>query len=113
MPVFELRDSNGETYEINAPDEKTAVKAFKQSVGNISQAELFEPQHQARGRVASERPDLYGQGERSIMQGIDDRVRSTASGVPLVGGWADEAAAGLNTGFGYLGNYDQELAYQR
>src|SRR5688500_10629464 len=38
MPLFELRDPNGEVYEINAPDEQTAIKAFKQSAGNVSQA---------------------------------------------------------------------------
>lgn len=80
---------------------------------NISQSDLFKPENQARGRVASERPDLYGRGERTWLQGVDDRMRSTASGVPLVGGWMDEASAGLNTGFGYLGDYDKELAYQR
>lgn len=48
MPIFELRDSKGETYEIAAPDEQTAIKAFKQSVGNVSQAELLEPQHRAQ-----------------------------------------------------------------
>lgn len=43
----------------------------------------------------------------------DDKVRALARGVPIVGGAMDEISAGLNTGFGYLGDYDAALAHER
>jgi hypothetical protein len=113
MPIFELQTPQGETYEIEAPTMESAAKSFQSQFGNVSQADLFKPENEARARVMNERPDLYDQGERTWLQGVDDRVRATASGAPIVGGWMDEASAGLNTGFGYLGDYDKELAYQR
>jgi hypothetical protein len=113
MPVFELQTPKGETYEIEAPTMESAAKSFQDAFGNVTQADLFTPERQARARVMNERPDLYGRGERTFLQGVDDRVRSVAGGVPLIGGWMDEVSAGLNTGFGTLGNYEQELAYQR
>lgn len=59
---------------------------------------------EARARIES---------ERGIVQDVDDRVRAVARGVPLIGGGMDEASAAVNTGFGLLGDYDKELAYQR
>lgn len=43
----------------------------------------------------------------------DDVVRSVARGVPGIGGAMDEVASGLNTGFGYLGDYGKELESER
>jgi hypothetical protein len=63
--------------------------------------------HQAQARIKAE-------GEsHPVLQAIDNRVRAVARGVPLVGGAADEISAGLNTGFGLIGDYPKELAYQR
>src|SRR6266508_3506841 len=53
------------------------------------------------------------QSEAGTFQNIDNAVRSIARGVPLIGGAMDEISAGLNTGFGYAGDYGKELAYQR
>jgi hypothetical protein len=53
------------------------------------------------------------QSESGPLQDVDNRMRAVARGVPLVGGAMDEISAGLNTGFGYLGDYNKELAYQR
>jgi hypothetical protein len=44
---------------------------------------------------------------------VDDRVRALARGVPIIGGAMDEISAGLNTGFGYLGDYDAALKQER
>jgi hypothetical protein len=53
------------------------------------------------------------EGERGIVQDVDDRMRAVGRGVPLIGGAMDEVSAGLNTGFGLVGDYDKELTYQR
>lgn len=47
----------------------------------------------------------------SFMGKVDTAMRGAADMLSL--GFADEIAAGLGTGFGYLGDYDQELARQR
>jgi hypothetical protein len=47
----------------------------------------------------------------SFMGKLDSAVRGAADISSL--GFADEIAAGLGTGFGYLGDYDKELARQR
>lgn len=44
-------------------------------------------------------------------QAFDDTMRTVADGATF--GFGDKIAAGLNTGFGYLGDYDQELEQQR
>jgi hypothetical protein len=49
--------------------------------------------------------------ESPIFQGINDRVRAVARGVPILGAFSDEAAAALTPGAG--GDYDERLAYQR
>src|SRR5688572_30211187 len=90
-----------------------AVKRGLIAPPNMSQADLFNPENQARARLMEERPDLYGQGERSWLQGVDDRVRGVAAQAPFIGGAMDEISAGLNTGFGFAGDYEQELALQR
>lgn len=47
----------------------------------------------------------------SFLGKVDSAVRGAADMMSF--GFADEIAAGLGTGFGYLGDYDQELARQR
>ncbi|MBA8822619.1 hypothetical protein BRY73_24600 [Ochrobactrum sp. P6BS-III] len=47
----------------------------------------------------------------SMLGKVDTAMRGAADMLSL--GFADEIAAGLGTGFGYLGDYDQELARQR
>lgn len=54
-----------------------------------------------------------GYSQPSVLRQVDDRVRALARGVPIVGGAMDEISAGLNTGFGYLGDYDKALQYER
>jgi hypothetical protein len=44
---------------------------------------------------------------------LDNKVRAFARGVPIIGGAMDEISAGLNTGFGYLGDYDKALESER
>lgn len=70
----------------------------------IRSARVQEQPSEAQSRV---------QSERGIGQNIDNAVRSFVRGVPFIGSYADEASAGLNTGFGYLGDYSKELDYQR
>lgn len=85
---------DGRAINVDAPDAMSAAKAAK----------AFLEKEAAQKRVVS---------ERGVLQDVDDRVRAVARGVPGVGGGMDEVSAGLNTGFGNLGSYDQELAYQR
>jgi len=47
------------------------------------------------------------------MQAMDDRVRAVARGVPIIGGAMDEISAGLNTGFGFIGDYGAALEQER
>lgn len=48
---------------------------------------------------------------KGILEKIDAGMRGAAD--MLTFGFADEMSAGLGTGFGYLGDYDKELARQR
>lgn len=44
---------------------------------------------------------------------VDDRIRGIARGVPIIGGAMDEISAGLNTGFGLVGDYGKALEAER
>jgi hypothetical protein len=92
-----------------------AAQADNEAVEQVkaNTLDLTTPEGRARQRLEGERPDLFGNGQRTYLQGVDDRARAIANGVPLIGGWMDEIGAGLNTGFGLIGNYDDALAYER
>jgi hypothetical protein len=51
--------------------------------------------------------------EQSTMQTVDNRVRAVARGVPIIGGAMDEISAGLNTGFGFMGDYGAAVKQER
>jgi hypothetical protein len=84
MPVFQLTDRSGATYEINAPDEHAAVAALSQATGGPQQTE------------APKAPE-----SRGVMQTIDDYVRAAANGMTL--GLADRIAAGAGAATGIAG----------
>jgi hypothetical protein len=68
----------------------------------------FAPTAQAQPAAA---PMPADDGRNSILGKVDTAVRGAADTLSL--GFADEISAGLNTGFGYLGDYSKELANQR
>lgn len=98
MAKYQLTDPNGAVYEIEAPDENTAVAAL----GHLSKATEVSATPQA------EQP-------KSLLQSVDDYVRAAANGMTF--GLADRlaAAAGAVTGIGgkagdYAGNLKNEQA---
>ena len=64
-------------------------------------------------RSAQPLVDSYvsGDSRNTAFGSVDAFMRGAADAATF--GFADEIAAGLGTGFGYLGDYDQELARQR
>lgn len=86
MGVFEFETADGRAFEIEAPDAQTAVAAFQKNV----------PQ----GQQAADKPSVT----ESAIRGLGDMGFL---------GFADEATAGIKTGFGLAGDYDKELQAQR
>ncbi len=72
MPIFEIDNGAGKTFEVDAPSMPEAIKAFRS----------FSPPQ------APANP----QGELSL----DNLVRSAAQGIPVVGGAMDKIAAGMD-----------------
>lgn len=72
MPIFELSGPNGGTYQIEAPDEVSALAAFQQ---------------------------LHGAPKEGINP--TNLARSAAQGVPIGGGLSDTIEAGLETALSY------------
>lgn len=92
MGTFELTDKSGATYQIDAPDEHSAVAALSKATGGGQQA-----------------PPAAPQPSRGGLQVLDDYVRAAANGLTF--GLADRLAAGAGalTGVGgksgdYAGN---------
>jgi len=77
------------------------------------------PREQIRDMIASKFPEVAQQAPKpqavdprdSFLGKVDATMRGAADMMSF--GFADEIAAGLGTGFGYLGDYDKELARQR
>lgn len=81
------------------------------------------PREQIRDMIASKFPEVAQQSQPqapqlqaddprdSFLGKVDSAMRGAADMMSF--GFADEIAAGLGTGFGYLGDYDKELARQR
>jgi hypothetical protein len=88
MPIFEIQAPDGSTYEIDAPDQNAALAA----IGQIAKP------------AAPDQRDSFMAKADAVVRGLADVATA---------GFADEIAAGLGTGFGYLGDYDAELARQR
>jgi hypothetical protein len=100
--TMEARSADGAIHKF--PD-GTPVETINKAMKN------YALQQGATERIAKER-EGYGP-EGAWYQKLDDSARAFASGIPLIGGAMDEISAGANTGFGYLGDYEKELAYQR
>jgi hypothetical protein len=92
-------EHNGQRFVVEAPDEAGAMKAI----------EAFRPQPPSSAPTPSApaEPDA----RNNFMGKVDATVRGAADF--LSAGMADEIAAGLGTGFGFLGDYSKELTRQR
>lgn len=91
MPTFQITAPNGKTYEVTGDNAEGALAALQQHIGDVQPSP----------------PDPRD----SVLGKIDSAMRGAADTLSL--GFADEIAAGLNSGFGLLGDYDAELAKQR
>ena len=78
------------------------------------------PMDEFRSKIGLEAAPVAMKGDRAqvetrdgkgVLEKIDAGMRGAADFLTL--GTADEISAGLGTGFGYLGDYDKELARQR
>lgn len=90
MPTFQITGPDGKQYRVSGESANGALAALQQHLGSVQQ----EP---------DPRDSFFGR--------VDTAVRGAADTLSL--GFADEIAAGLGTGFGYLGDYNAELARQR
>lgn len=92
--------------EVELPD--GSIAEFPDGTGNdviksALQKRFGAPQAAAQQEATDPRNSMLGKAD-AFMRGAADTLSL---------GFADEIAAGLGTGFGYLGDYDQELARQR
>jgi hypothetical protein len=91
MATFQITGPDGKKYRVSGENAEGALAALQQHIG-AGQPQQEDPRDSVLGRV-------------------DAAMRGAADTLSL--GFADEIAAGLGTGFGVLGNYDEELARQR
>lgn len=77
MPTFEVTGPDGASYELDAPDERSALAAFRKHAGGAPQA------------AAAEEP-------KPAPVGATDLVRSAATGVPVIGGVLNKLNAATN-----------------
>jgi hypothetical protein len=123
MPILNIegkRVTVDDSFLSLSPEEQNAtVDEIAQSMrlgkGETRQAEgnpTLEGYQDATGQIVKEpaptADSRYGKG---IFEKIDAGVRGAAD--MLTFGLSDELSAGLGTGFGFLGDYDKELARQR
>lgn len=101
MPTFQITGPDGKKYRVSGDTAEGALSALQQHIGA------------PRGYAAvGEGQGVEQSAPRDSFLGkMDSAVRGAADVLSL--GFADEISAGLGTGFGYLGDYDQELARQR
>jgi hypothetical protein len=101
MPIFEIQGPDGKTYEADAPDAQTAVKAFA-SLGRKAELDNW-----ADAEVAN------------VAEVAGTPMPSPASSIPGVGPWLDEASAGLDAAAHYVTGgrvgheYEKALALQQ
>lgn len=95
MPVFELQDPSGKVYEVEAPDQQSAIAGFQQySAQDTSPKKVtsFGSREEQLGNFAEKHP-------------IASKAASFLSGVPFVGSYADEAIGSV---MGALGPNDAQ-----
>jgi len=110
MALFELQGPDGANYEIDAPDEASAVAAFRKLMAPKSPPlPRAKPEVTTADRLAVAR-NLGPRGQGATDFNVDDVVRSVASGATF--GLADEIAAGGNALLG-IGNYSDNVAAER
>jgi hypothetical protein len=101
MPIFEIQGPDGKTYEADAPDAQTAVKAFA-SLGRKAELDNW-----ADSEVAN------------VAEVAGTPMPSPASSIPGIGPWLDEASAGLDAAAHYVTGgrvghgYEKALALQQ
>lgn len=114
MPIFELQGPDGSIYEVDGPDEASAVSAFKQmSMGPASFAERFQPAEDAPLQVAQQQgavanalkpitdyPSTYSQMNRESRELMGEGVGQIGEGG--LGNIALGAGKTALGGIGYL-----------
>lgn len=117
MPKFRITAPDGSVYNVTGDNEQGAFEALQMHLGQSSPPAPVTPEMRQGLDEMSDmtrnpmvrNPD--DSARNSVLGKVDTAVRGAADMLSL--GFADEIAAGLGTGFGYLGDYDQELARQR
>lgn len=115
MPTFEFTTPAG-TFEIDAPDEQTAIDAFSKSPegAGASTGAPAAPAHGRHGPGHANVPEFVPVGvegynpETGLVEAQDPGALGTAmmagaEGVPLIGGALDSAALNISAGLGSLG----------
>lgn len=112
MPKLDINGQKvtvGEEFLSLSPEEQdAAVEEIAQSLGEPQPAE-FMRSGEADEQLGGRQPG--GRDGEGVFEKIDAGVRGAADMLTL--GLSDEIAAGLGTGFGMLGDYDEALAKQR
>ena len=111
MPKYIITSPDGDEFEVTAPDGASEDDVLSYARANFDTAASGSPKSEPPispdEQVASERE---GGG---VVQRINDGIRRFADNLPVVGGLTDEINAGINSGFGLTGDYDQEVALER
>lgn len=120
MAVFEIQGQDGSIYEVDAPDEASAVNAFRQ----IDTGPNFNARFQGEG--GGMRPEMEGalvtKAERDMGRPTRTESAFTGAAQGLTFNLADEAASGINAAIDYVTGqapdgigaaYDKRLATAR
>lgn len=95
MPTYKITGPDGKSYNVTGDSPEGAYKALETHLSGQANADS----------------DVSGDSRNTVLGRVDAFMRGAADILTI--SLADEIAAGLGTGFGYLGDYDQELARQR
>lgn len=89
MPTFKITGPDGKSYNVTGDTPEGALQALTTHLGAATPTDNRD----------------------TVLGSVDAFMRGAADAATF--GFADEIAAGLGTGLGYLGDYDAELARQR
>ncbi|UVK39926.1 hypothetical protein LHFGNBLO_001341 [Mesorhizobium sp. AR10] len=88
MPVFELQGPDGASYEIEAPDEATALKAL-----GGSSAPVDDPNSRAQAGIARAKAGAWSQPQNSLVPGAPIHSEYDPANVPSRTPYLDKAGA--------------------
>jgi len=120
MPTYLLTDSSGKKYKVTAPDQDSALNAFKERMGGVSAPSAPSPSLGMDADISASLPDARVSKAEREYQALPGWAKPLAAANDLVGlaangitfGFGDKAIAKVDELVG-RGSYDDRLAIRR